>query len=140
MRTLLFVAACVGAAPPDSASVTGVAGCPATPNCVSSAAPADDAEHRVAPLAYTGGAAAAKERMKRVVAAMPRTALVGETEHTLRFTFTSALVRFVDDVDMVFVDGRIEIRSASRVGKDDLGANRRRVEAIAAAWAGGAAE
>jgi uncharacterized protein (DUF1499 family) len=55
----------------------------------------------------------------------------------LRAQFTSFLFRFVDDVDCV-VDapaGVIQIRSASRVGYSDLGANRKRVEAIRRAFA-----
>lgn len=130
---LLVLFAC--ATPPAASSPTGVEGCPPSPNCVSSAAPADDAEHHVAPLRYEGDVAAAKARMKAIVLAMPRTALVAETENGLRFTFTSAIFRFVDDVDLVFVDGRVEIRSASRVGHGDMGVNRARVAAIAAAWA-----
>ena len=49
----------------------------------------------------------------------------------------SWLLRFVDDVDAV-VDpdaGVIHVRSASRVGYSDLGVNRKRVEAIRAAFA-----
>lgn len=137
-RMMLLLFACAGAAPPSASTATGVAGCPASPNCVSTAAPVDDAQHRAAPLAYASDVAAATARMKAIVAAMPRTALVEETENTLRFTFTSKVFRFVDDVDVVFVDGRVEYRSASRVGYGDMGANRARVEAIAAAWTAGA--
>jgi uncharacterized protein (DUF1499 family) len=47
-------------------------------------------------------------------------------------TFTTRLVRFVDDVElrMVSTDGIIHVRSASRVGYSDLGVNRRRVEKL----------
>ena len=79
--------------------------------------------------------AAAAARMTAIVAAMPRTALVAETDTTLHFTFTSRIFRFVDDVDFVFVDGRVEYRSASRVGYGDMNVNRARMDAIAAAWA-----
>ena len=44
-------------------------------------------------------------------------------------TFTSLIFRFVDDVDFIVrEDGTIDVRSASRVGHSDLGANRRRIE------------
>ncbi|HBP69913.1 MAG TPA: DUF1499 domain-containing protein, partial [Alcanivorax sp.] len=43
--------------------------------------------------------------------------------------FTSRILRFVDDVTLyVHDDGLIDVRSASRIGYWDLGANRRRVE------------
>ena len=49
--------------------------------------------------------------------------------------FTSLIFRFVDDVEFYFpptdaADVRVDIRSASRVGYSDLGANRKRMEAI----------
>lgn len=114
-----------------------VAKCPATPNCVSTADGPEDPEHHAAPLRFEGDVAAAKARMKALVLAMPRTALVAETEDGLRFTFTSKVFRFVDDVDFVFdaASGTVAYRSASRVGRGDMGVNRKRMEAVAAAWA-----
>ena len=107
---LLLLAACAGTRAPGTTLVGAVADCPRTPNCVSTAAPARDAEHHAEPLRYEGSVADAKAKMKAIVAALPRTALVEETDDTLRFTFTSRLFRFVDDVDVVFVDGRVEYR------------------------------
>lgn len=50
----------------------------------------------------------------------------------LAATFKSPLFRFVDDVELRLdrPSGVIHIRSASRVGRSDLGKNRERVEAI----------
>lgn len=51
-------------------------------------------------------------------------------DHYLAATFTSAIFRFVDDLELR-IDPRqevIHIRSASRVGRRDGGVNRRRVE------------
>lgn len=113
-----------------------LAPCPASPNCVSSLA-SDDA-HRVRPLPYTGDPAAAMQRLRDVIAAMPRTRIVSADDSTLHAEFTSFLFRFVDDVNCA-VDpkaGVIQIRSASRVGYSDLGVNRKRVEAIRAAFEG----
>ena len=42
--------------------------------------------------------------------------------------FTTPLMRFVDDVEFRKADTVVHIRSASRVGKSDLGANAKRVE------------
>ncbi|HSQ00780.1 MAG TPA: DUF1499 domain-containing protein [Candidatus Dormibacteraeota bacterium] len=111
-----------------------LAPCPASPNCVSSLA-TDDA-HRVAPLAYQGDPAAAMRRLRAVIEAMPRARVVGADDTALHAEFTSFLFRFVDDVNCA-VDAEasvIQIRSASRVGYSDLGVNRKRVEAIRAAF------
>lgn len=112
-----------------------LAPCPSSPNCVSSQA--TDAGHHVDALAYGGDAAAALRRLRSVIEAMPRTRIVGASDTALQAEFTSRIFRFVDDVQCI-VDspaGVIEIRSASRVGYSDLGANRKRVEAIRAAFA-----
>ena len=47
------------------------------------------------------------------------------------------MFRFVDDVEFLLDDatGQIYFRSASRVGRSDLGVNRRRMEAIRDAFA-----
>lgn len=48
--------------------------------------------------------------------------------------FTTRLFRFVDDVDLVLdrEAGLARFRSASRIGRWDLGANRRRMERLRA--------
>jgi len=107
-----------------------LAPCPQTPNCVSSQAA--DAGHAIAPLRYAGSPDAARERLKQVVAAMPRTRLVAERDGYLHYEFTSLIFRFVDDVEFWVDDqaGLIHVRSASRVGRSDLGVNRKRVERL----------
>jgi len=54
----------------------------------------------------------------------------------LHVEFRSTLFRFVDDVEFVIDEpqGLIHIRSASRVGYSDLGANRKRMEKIRLAF------
>ncbi|MCB0081066.1 MAG: DUF1499 domain-containing protein [Caldilineaceae bacterium] len=52
------------------------AACPDSPNCVSTQAPADDSEHTIAPLSYTGSVAEAREQLLAVINAQPRTTLV----------------------------------------------------------------
>ncbi|MBT7632309.1 MAG: DUF1499 domain-containing protein [Desulfobacula sp.] len=44
--------------------------------------------------------------------------------------FTSTIFRFKDDFEAVQNNNQINIRSASRAGKSDLGQNRKRVEKI----------
>jgi len=48
--------------------------------------------------------------------------------------FSTPLMGFVDDVEF-YCDGKaIQVRSASRLGYSDLGVNRKRIEAIRAAF------
>ncbi len=109
---------------------TPLAPCPSSPNCVSSQA--SDAGHRVEPFALRVPGAEAWGAAKRAVAAMPRTRIVDERPGYLRAEATSLLFRFVDDLELALAeDGRrLDVRSASRVGYSDLGANRKRVEAL----------
>lgn len=101
---------------------------PKSPNCVSSRAPADDAEHHVAPFEGTS-----LDAVVDAALAMPRTTLAERADGYARVVFTSALMRFKDDVELEEEDGTVHVRSASRVGYSDLGANRKRVEALRAA-------
>ena len=60
-----------------------------------------------------------------------RTRILTKEEDYIRVEYTSRLFRFVDDVEFYFPEEPvIHVRSASRLGYSDLGANRRRVERI----------
>lgn len=107
--------------------------CPGTPNCVCSF---DDGSSAIEPLTFSGDAAAAWTRLKTVLAAQPRTAIISATEQYLHAECTSLIFRFVDDLEFQ-LDGegqKIHVRSKSRAGRSDLGVNRARVETIRAAF------
>ena len=102
------------------------------PHCVSSTDV--DPDYRVAPLGYTGSAEAARARLKAVIAA-DGGVVTDEAPDYLHATYTTAIMRYVDDVEFVFSpSGRIELRSSSRIGYSDLGKNRDRVEGIRRAF------
>jgi uncharacterized protein (DUF1499 family) len=65
---------------------------------------------------------------------------VEDTGDYVHATVTTALWRFVDDVEFLWseAEGVIHFRSASRLGRSDLGTNRRRMERIAAKLAAAA--
>jgi uncharacterized protein (DUF1499 family) len=130
----LFFAGCTGVRPTLGVRDGKLTPCPASPNCVSSQDSA--AAHSVEPLHFDGPPLQAMERLKLIVGGMKRTKIVTGTGHYLHAEFTSALFRFVDDVEFVLDEqtGVIHVRSASRVGYSDLGVNRKRVEAIRDAW------
>lgn len=114
-----------------------LAACPNSPNCVSTQA--DDAGHRMEPIPFTGTADAALQRIKILVAKMPRTKIVTVADNYLHVEFRSAFFRFVDDVEFLIdrQEQLIHFRSASRVGYSDFGVNRERLEQIRNAFQGG---
>ncbi len=121
---------------PDNLGVKDglLAPCPDAPNCVSSQA-ADEA-HRMDPIPFDGDADAALVRLKAVLAARPRTAIVDALGDYLHAECASLLFRFVDDLEFVVDRDEkvIRFRSASRVGRSDLGVNRQRMEEIRKAF------
>jgi uncharacterized protein (DUF1499 family) len=100
--------------------------CPDSPNCVCSEYP-DDGEHFIEPI-ETGDAAKSPQQ---AIADLGGKIEI-ETENYIAATFRSPLFGFVDDLE-IRIDSahkRIQLRSASRVGRGDLGANRKRVERL----------
>ncbi|MGB8700310.1 MAG: DUF1499 domain-containing protein [Thermosynechococcaceae cyanobacterium] len=125
-----------GTRPQDLGLQNGqLAACPNSPNCVSSQAPVSDAIHYIAPLTFSGSAPAAIAQLKTLIEGLERTQIVQANETYLYAEFTSKLMGFVDDVEFYADDGAkvIHVRSASRLGQSDLGANRDRIEALRAA-------
>lgn len=107
-----------------------LATCPDSPNCVSTQA--EDREHWIAPFTYQGDSGTVIETLDKIVRRQPRTRIIEKSPQYLHAEFQSAFFRFVDDVEF-YVEaesGRVHFRSASRVGRSDLGANRARMESI----------
>lgn len=75
-----------------------------------------------------------------IVRETPRVDIVTQTGEYLYAEYQTALLGFVDDVEFWFpsADGIIHIRSASRLGSSDFGANRKRIEAVRARLAAAA--
>ncbi|MCU0922008.1 MAG: DUF1499 domain-containing protein [Burkholderiaceae bacterium] len=89
---------------------------------------------RIEPLALVGDGPATLQRLHDIVAAMPGARIVRFEGDYLRAEFTTSLMQFTDDAEF-WLDreaGVVQVRSASRLGRSDLGANRRRIEAIRA--------
>ncbi len=97
--------------------------CPGSPNCVSSEMPDRDLE----PLASSvdGG----WERLRKAVISLGGS-IEREEPGYLHATFRSRVFGFVDDLECRQDGDVIQVRSASRLGWWDLGANRRRVERL----------
>jgi uncharacterized protein (DUF1499 family) len=99
---------------------------------------ASDEGHHIAPLSLTGDPADAWQALVRYLEAAAEYTIVERDEGYLRAEARTRLLRFVDDVEFHLRPdaGEIAMRSASRVGYSDLGANRRRLERLREALAG----
>lgn len=104
--------------------------CPDTPNCVSSQATQPKKKRDA--IAFEGTAEQAKKRLMMVVGDMARTTLVKDDGNYLHYTFKTWPIPYTDDVEFIIDPDRkvIDYRSASRVGKSDLGVNSRRMAKV----------
>ena len=130
---LAVLVGCTGKPPRDIGVKDGkLSPCPSSPNCVSSQSPAGDEEHYIQPLTYSGSPESARAALISVIESMKRTKIITVTDDYIYAEFTSRLFRFVDDVEFYIDDSAktIHVRSASRLGKSDLGVNRKRIETI----------
>lgn len=84
-----------------------------------------------------GGASVSMQALAHALTATPGVVIVQQEADYLRAEASTRWLRFVDDLEF-WVDpaeGVIHLRSASRLGRDDLGTNRERMERIRAAYA-----
>ena len=95
--------------------------CPETPNCVSTTN--TDDVHGISPIETTLS-------FEEVLTVFQENDLdiIAQDDNYAHFTFKSTIMGYVDDIEILKVENKVFIKSASRVGKSDLGANRKRVE------------
>lgn len=107
--------------------------CPSTPNCVCSEQQVEGAF--VEPFVYSTPADDAWRKIKHTIVETGGVVLT-EQHNYLHARYETPLLRFIDDVELRLDENNrvIHIRSASRVGKSDLGANRKRVAGIRTAF------
>jgi uncharacterized protein (DUF1499 family) len=132
MALIVFmVNGCSGKRPDDMGiDPSGLRGCPKSPNCVSSEA--KDETHAIEWFRLKGNPAASWPLIQYEIASMPRWTIVTATDTYIHVECKSRIFRFIDDLELYLnsSNGIISIRSASRVGYWDFGANRRRVELL----------
>lgn len=125
---------CTGNRPVDLGLKDGyLRPCPSSPNCVNSMANEDEV-HRVEPFCGVSLA-----ELRELLQNEESVEIVTDHENYLHAEFTSLIMRFVDDVEFFSIaeEQVIHVRSASRLGSSDLGANRRRVEGLRTKLLGG---
>ncbi|MGJ8688827.1 MAG: DUF1499 domain-containing protein [Gammaproteobacteria bacterium] len=132
MIGLLSLIGCAGERPTTLGASDGQLGtCPDSPNCISSFEARES--HQVAPLQ------ASLDQLRQVLTTLPEAAIITDQPPYLYAEFTSRLMGYVDDVEFLEdpASGLVHVRSASRLGQSDLGANRKRIEGIRATLAAG---
>ncbi len=88
----------------------------------------------IEPISFKGGGEAAISRLAALLEQTSGTSIVKRQPDYIYAQCTTPLLRFTDDVEF-WLDrsaGQIHVRSASRLGRRDFGANRARIEAIRA--------
>lgn len=89
---------------------------------------------KIEPFPLMGDASTTLARIRSIVESMPGAEIITSNEHYLYVQFTTRILKFVDDAEFWFDPAAkvIQVRSASRIGRSDLGVNRKRVETIRA--------
>lgn len=119
-----------GSAPvPADVGVGVLAPCVTTTNCVTSVGPAATVD----PLRCDASQAEVRDAVLAAILAMPRTTIVRDDglgddgAGYVHATQNSRVLGFIDDLEVTFDAGRIDVRSASRLGQGDMGVNADRV-------------
>lgn len=89
------------------------------------------------PLPFkAGGAASSMKALLAVLGTMPGVTIVEQRPDYVYAQAQTRWLKFVDDVEFWAnpASGVIELRSASRLGREDFGVNRQRIEAIRATY------
>lgn len=127
---LLF--ACSSSPSPITLAITGdqLPACPKQPNCVSSQS--NDQSHYILPLNYQGSKEEAKAKLIEIINSIPNVTVTSQSKNTIKAEYKSTILSFIDDMEFYIQDTpkQIDIRSASRVGFYDFGANEKHIEEI----------
>jgi uncharacterized protein (DUF1499 family) len=91
----------------------------------------------IEPLPFkAGGAVASLEALAAVLQTMPGVTVIEQRPDYVYAQAQTRWLKFVDDLEFWAnpASGVIELRSASRLGREDFGVNRQRIEKIRAAY------
>lgn len=127
---ILSIATCLVActsAPEKPAPGAGLPACGLLPNCVNS--DSGEGARAIAPLPAT---TAQWQQLKQWLANQDDWSIITDRGNFLQAVVKTPLMRFRDDVQLLFDEqaGLIQVRSSSRLGISDMGANRKRVERL----------
>lgn len=143
IAALLIAGLGCGGSPPYPVTPTAsdaralIAAGPSRNVAVTSPDPATPLQPLIVPLPF----AAARDSLAALIRHLPRWSVAGATDSVVWATRTTRLFRFVDDVLLLLEplgdSTRVHGRSGSRVGKGDMGQNRRNLAELRDALAEG---
>ena len=117
---------------PDNIGISGgkLKACPDIPNCVCSYSKEEKSE--IEPFLYSKSIPEQKSVLIEIIQKYPRTKIIKNEGNYIYAEFRSLAWRFIDDVEFLFDENAkcIHFRSASRIGTNDFGTNRKRLEDI----------
>ena len=107
---------------------------PGATNVISSyaARQSGSALNQIEPLHFSGDGHAAFDKLTHIIGTMDGFTIIQSEPTYLYAQARTPMLKFIDDVEFVLdmPAGVIQMRSASRLGKKDFGANRNRLEII----------
>ena len=108
--------------------------CPPSPNCVCSEY--EDVEAFIEPLTFKCEPQPALRSLVDYLEQEPNAEVVHWDESYVHAVFTTRFLKFADDVEFRVdpLERVIHVRSASRIGHSDMGANRERIEDLRRRW------
>lgn len=103
--------------------------CRSVENCVVSER-INDVDNTIEPLTFSGDAIAFSHKLQTAIQSLGGEIIVID-EGYIAATFSSSIFGFVDDLELRITNHhQVHFRSSSRVGRSDLGANKKRVETL----------
>lgn len=126
---VLFISGCFWAEPEGIGLDDGtLKPCPESPNCVSSR---ENGKQRVEPLEMKKSLEESRNQIVTFLEEEYGASVVDRSDTYIHLTVGTTL-GFVDDLQFRFVPEQqiIHVRSASRVGRSDLGVNRERIQTL----------
>ena len=103
--------------------------CPKKANCVSSQT-SQESKHYISPIEIIDSKDILYQKLLKYLSKVEGFKVVEKDKDYIRAEYTTSLFRFVDDLEFIFNDKFVDIRSASRKGYYDFGKNRERLETI----------
>ena len=87
---------------------------------------------RIEPIRFAGDPVAAMNRLRNVLNTWPGATVVEDRPDYLAVEFETRWLRFVDDAEFLLdpAERVIHVRSKSRLGRNDFGVNRSRLESL----------
>jgi len=114
----------------NDAAAPKLSGCDDLHNCTASTA--TSSRNLIEALSYKVPASDAIAEFSRLITSQSGTQIITQQPNYLHATYKTTLLGYTDDLELLLDEstGILNVRSASRIGKSDLGANRKRIEAL----------